>query len=163
MSKAFAERMRSRGNSLGQYTVNKSNLLMDHTFTRDPNYRVANLYDRDMNLLEDNVDIKFQSNVKVTLAKDQVEYNVQFRPGFHPEKEYTCEDGKERLGFYIDIPNNLGDMERWIILSKNDRNFTRYVVLKCNWTFKFVAGGKIYSILGVLRSANNYNSGVWSD
>ncbi len=163
MSKAFAERMGNRGNTLGQYTVNKSKVLMDHTFTRDPNYRIANLYDSNMNLLEKDIEIKFQSNVKVTLAKDQVEYNVQFRPNYFPEKLYIKEDGKERLGFYMDIPNNLGEMEKWLILAKNDRVFTRYTVLKCNWTFKFIANRKIYSILGILRSSNNYNSGVWSD
>lgn len=163
MSDLFAKRMNLKGSTLGQTMKRQSDLLMDVTFTQDKEHKLATLYNCDFDVLEENVDIKFQFSQNYTINKDQVEYLVQFRPGYHPEKIYKWKDKKERLGFYLAFPDDVGEINIWLIVGKNDKEFTRYNVLKCNWTFQYIANGELHSILGVLRNRNNYNSGVWSD
>lgn len=157
--------MHQHGNSVSDSLFIQANEIMDKTFTNDLGYRRCKLYSRDMKLLDENVEIKFQYSQSYTINKDQVEYLAQFRPGYHPERKFIDDDGIERLGFYLEIPNrNTGLKEMWLILGKNDKNsFLRYNMLKCNWTFKWIKDGVIYSCLGVIRNRNNYNSGIWSD
>ena len=141
----------------------QSDKLLDAVFTQDADYRVGNLYDCYCNLLERDVEFKFQFSKTYSFTKDQVEYYVQFRPLYHPEKRYIWEDGIERMGFYIDIPDDSGDIRKWLIVGRTDKPFTRYLVLQCNHTMRYLINGTIYETLGVLRSRNNYNSGVWDD
>lgn len=165
MSNIFKKRMQLTGGTVSKNVRIQSNEIMNKTFSHDLGYRVCKLYSRDMMLLESSIEIKYQFSQTYTVNKDQVEYLVQFRPGYHPEKIYKDSDGVERLGFYLEIPDeNSGVNEMWLIVGKNDKNsFIRYNILKCNWTFKWIKNNQIFSCLGVLRNRNNYNSGVWSD
>lgn len=165
MSDIFLKRMRQHGSSVSDSLFAQANEIMDKTFTNDLGYRQCRLFNRSMELLDENVEIKFQHSQNYTINKDQVEYLAQFRPGYHPERKFIDDDGVERLGFYLEIPNkNTGLKEMWLILGKNDKNnFIRYNMLKCNWTFKWIKDGVIYSCLGVIRNRNSYNSGIWSD
>lgn len=159
----FLSRMAANKFSVSRKVYEQSNLIMDKTFDRDPNYKIGKLYDVNGNYLED-VDFKYQYTFSYSVNKDKVEFLAQFRPFYHPEIKYLAEDGIERLGFYLDVPNDLEVPEKWLIFGRNDTlSFTRYNMLKCNWTFKWIADGKIQTALGCLRNRNNYNSGVWSD
>lgn len=175
MSDLFRKRMSNLLNTsndnttLAKQTISNSNIIELATFTNDPNYKNGILYDWNMNELE-KVEFKFQKSKIYSIDKDQVEYMIQFKPGFNPEKKYAAHyhknDGKERLGFYIDVfDENTQSYEKWIILGKDDKNyFDRYNVLKCNWVFEWIDDDKIYrKVLGCVRDRNNYNSGVWSD
>lgn len=159
----FMSRMATHGFSTSRKVFEQSNLIMDKTFDRDVNYKVGNLYDVNCNFLE-KVEYKYQYTFSYSVNKDKVEFLAQFRPFYHPEIKYKGEDGVERLGFYLDVPNDMGTPEKWLIFGRNDTlSFTRYNMLKCNWTFKWIVDGKIMTALGCLRNRNNYNSGVWSD
>lgn len=162
MSDIFLKRMRQHGSSVSDSLFAQANEIMDKTFTNDLGYRQCRLFNRSMELLDENVEIKFQYSQSYTINKDQVEYLAQFRPGYHPERKFIDDDGIERLGFYLEIPNrNTGLKEMWLILGKNDKNsFIRYNMLKCNWTFKWIKDGVIYSCLGIIRNRNSYNSGM---
>lgn len=156
-------------NTLSVRTINNSKAIEMATFTNDPNYKRGMLYDWNLAPLEE-VDFKFQKQKTYTIEKDQVEYIIQFRPGFNPEKKflnkYHKNDGKERLGFYIDVTDSItGIPEKWLIIGKDDRNyFDKYNVLKCNWVFEWLDRDKNYrTCLGCIRDRNSYNSGVWSD
>lgn len=164
MSEILKKRMALCGNTVSDSIRAQSDEIMQKTFTNDLGYRQCKLYSRTMEYLED-VEIKYQYSQVYTINKDQVEYLAQFRPGYFPEKKYMSSDGIERLGFYIEIPDkNTGVNEMWLILGKDDKNsFIRYNILKCNWVFKWIKNGKIYSCLGIIRNRNNYNSGTWSD
>lgn len=162
MDPLFMKRMAIRG-GLSNHLKKTGDILMNVNFDHDENYKRAILYDWDLKKLEE-VDIKFQYSQKYSINKDQVEYLVQFRPLFHPEIKYRHSDNIERLGFFLDIPDDTGRMNKWLLLGRNDEDqFVRYNALKCNWNFKFMVDGVIYEQLGVLRDRNNYNSGVWSD
>lgn len=159
------KRMELMGDSVGDRCRNNSDDTMNKTFRNDPTWRSAALYSQDMQLLEEDVDFKFQYSQTYTINKDQVEYLAQFRPGYHPEKKYKWPDGKERLGFYLKFQEkNSGTEETWLIVGRNDTNsFIRYNILKCNWEFKWIVNGEVFKCLGILRDRNNYSSGVWSD
>ena len=159
----YLKRMDMHDNRVSQKLYKNSNLLMDKLFDRDIGYKQGKLYDTDGKFLED-IDFKYQYHASYTIAKDKVEFYVQFRPYYHPETKYLADDGIERLGFILDIPNDNDVIEKWLVLGRNDTlTFTRYNILKCNWTFKWVADGIIYESIGCIRNRNNYNSGVWSD
>lgn len=165
MGDLLKKRMAIHGETVSDSVRIESDDIKNKTFANDLGYRKCKLYSRTMELLEPMIEIQYQYSQVYTLNKDQVEYLAQFRPGYHPEKKFMEADGIERLGFYLEIPDkNTGVNEMWLILGKNDKNnFIRYNILKCNWTFKWIKDGYIYSCLGVIRNRNNYNSGVWSD
>lgn len=155
---------RMRWGTVGHKVRETSDAIMNKTFTNDLGWKNGKLYDQNGDFLEE-IDLKYQYSQNYTIAKDQVDYLVQFRPGYFPEKKYRCEDGIERLGFYLELrDDNSGDMEKWLVVGRNDKNnFIRYNILKCNWVFKWVVGETVFSQPGVMRNRNNYNSGVWSD
>lgn len=172
MLEMYQKRMSFQGANIGDVMKRQSDKIMNESFKRDVDYRRAKLYDQNHNFLEE-VDIKFKKNLNYSISKDAVDFLVQFRPLYHPEKKYTLypsdvdENGKpivERLGFYLDIPDDTGDINTWLIVGKSDNNqFVTYNVLKCNWTCRWIKDRVIYECLGCIRSRNNYNSGEWSD
>lgn len=168
---SYKNYLSSRGSNLGEIKKNQSDMLMEVTFDRDPTYKKGMLYNANLEPIEI-VEFKFQKAQVYTINKDQVEYFVQFRTGFHPEKMLNTgnkkyrlyEDDKERISFYLDITDDDGDVYKWLIVGRNNDNaFVRYNALQCNWVFEWMIDRQYYSCLGVVRSRNNYNSGVWSD
>lgn len=166
----FKKRMEqaTMNGSLGNKMVEDTNIIEDLTFMNDQNYRRGKIYDWDMNELEE-VDFKFEKIKKYSAEGLSVEYYIRFRPNYNPEKKfkdrYYRNDGKERVGFYVDVYDQSKDIyEKWIIVGKDDRvAFDRYNVLKCDWCFEWVNDGKYYNALGCVRSAqdgsvNNLNS-----
>lgn len=168
---SYKNYLSSHGRNLGEIKKKQSDMLMDYTFDRDPTYKEGMLYNANLEPLEI-VEFKFQKAQVYTINKDQVEYFVQFKTDYHPEKKYNTgskiyrlyDDNKERISFYLDIPDDDGDIYKWLIVGRNNDNaFVRYNVLQCNWTFEWMIDRQYHSCLGVMRSRNNYNSGVWSD
>ena len=131
---------------MGQALKNQSDMIMNETFTNDIAYRKCYI---------DNtpVDAKYIVYTYYSISKDAVDYHLQFRPGIH----YP-------IGTYIDIPDDVGIYNRWLIVGRSDEpQFVKYNILKCNWTFRWIADGVIHECLGVLRARNSYNSGLWRD
>lgn len=162
MASLFERRMQAKGSTGGEVARKDSYAIEQKTFKNVPSYRSAKLYDCNMKLLEENVDIKFKYSQSYTINKDQVEWLVKFRPDFFPEKKYLETDVMERMGFYLEFDDNKsGTSEKWLILGRNDRDmYVNYNVLKCNWTFKWIVDGVIHKCLGCVRDRNNYSSGV---
>lgn len=159
--------LKMRNSSNFKYPKDKiffnSNLIMDKTFDRDLGYQNTAIYDRFGNFIKE-IDFKFQRTREYSINKDQVEYAVQFRPDFHPELDLNIDSEKGFLGFYVDVYDDANELCKYLIVGRDDRlSFVRYNVLKCNWTFKWIKGSTLYSQMGVLRSRNNYNSGVWRE
>ena len=140
------------GKTMGEVLKSQSDMIMDYTFDRDINYKKCFINDKEY-------DAKLIKIFDYTINADQIEYYLQFKPHVHPEKEYNGD-----LGQYVDIPDEDGQLERWMIVGKNDGNqFVKYNILKCNWNLKWIYAGNIYEQLGVLRTRNSYNSGLWTD
>lgn len=159
----FKKRMSllSATNTVSETLVNRTNQIDDKLFTHDQDYRFGNLYDWDMNLLEENVDFKFQKIRTHTAEGVEVEYGIQFRADYNPEYLYKDRfyrnDGKERVGFYLDVYDySKKKYDRWLIVGKDDRvAFDRYNAFKCNWFAEWVQGHEYFSCLGCVRDASD--------
>lgn len=150
---------------IGEQLKEMSNMVMNETFSNSTSYRKGMIYDCCMEEIQE-IEFKFLKTKTYTIEKDAVEYMVQFRPGVNPEIDFdTSNDQKHRLGFYIDIlDENTKMVEKWLIVGKDNSEFDKYNVLKCNWWFEWLDEGRNYKkCLGCVRDRNNYNSGVWSD
>lgn len=148
----FYQRMNQKGRTAGEVMKRQSDQIMEKTFLNDLHTKKVHIY----NSFKE-IDVwtyaKYQSVSTFSVLKDQIDYRIQFLPGeYYP------------LGCYIDIPGSDDKYETWLIVGKDDHpQFPRYSVLKCNWVFKWIVKNELYSSLGVLRSRNSYNSGVWND
>lgn len=146
MLELYKKRLRASGNHMGEALKNQSDMIMNNTFTRDIAYRKCYIDNQP-------VDAKYLVHTYYSISKDAVDYHLQFRPGVH----YP-------IGTYVDIPDDVGTYNRWLIVGRSDEpQFVKYNVLKCNWTFKWIVNGVVHECLGVLRSRNSYNSGLWTD
>ena len=158
-------------NPLGYQIKEISNMVFDETFSNNTTYRIGKIYDQSMKeILDKNnnpikLEFKFIKTKTFTIDKDLVEYWVQFKTGVNPEIDFdTSEDQRHRLGYYIDIWNdNTKEINKWLIVGKDESEFDRYNVLECNWLFEWIDHKRNYhKCLGCLRNQNSYNSGIWT-
>ena len=160
----------SHGQTLGQVKRNQSDILMNSTFTYDPSYKKVYILTKDGWKWED---AKYQTHSVPSISKDPVDYYLQFRPKVH----YP-------IGSYVFVPDdtdtNINFTEEelispfsqpiknrtqwWIIVGRDDSNaFVRYMILKCDWNFRWIYKGKLMSCWACSRNANSYTSGKWVD
>ena len=175
------------GLTVGQTHKADSDMVMEATWDNDIDTRVAYFYDFDhdnhITQLDDlhpeqdekkiPISIKFIAHTKQTLNKDFISYHLQLLPSQSEDVvPYYKEVFKERygatfpIGLYVDIPDNKGRYNRWLVVSQadyNDVQFSDFELLRCDYVFQWVIGGKKMQMPGVLRSQNSYNSGVWQD
>lgn len=165
MDDLFNKRMSlaMKGGSLGAKLVDDSNIIENKTFSNDVNFRKGMLYDWNMNELEE-VDFKFEKVKTYTAEGKYVEYMIHFKPNFNPEHKYKNlyhkDDGKERLGFYIDVlDTSKNKFEKWLIVGKDDRvAFDRYNAFKCNWYFEWISNNQYYKCLGCVRDKSDVSA-----
>ena len=160
----------SHGKTMGQIKRNQSDVLMNSTFTLDPAYKRVYILTKDGWKWED---AKYQTHSTPSILKDAVDYYLQFRPSVH----YP-------IGSYVIVPDdtspdiNLTDEELinpfsqptknrtqwWIIVGRDESNaFVRYMILKCDWEFRWIYKGQFMTCWACSRNANSYTSGVWRD
>ena len=163
----YKSRMNVRGSYDGEMRRKNSQKIMDASWMRDaatkPIY--VKWVDSGLPVVDDyDTPVYAKFNVKSyhNITGDEVAYSLQFR----------LEDLKNRsdikVGSYVQIENELGEPEWWLIVHLDDRmQFRQFSILKCTWVYKWVGykDGKrsIYQCLGVPRSQNSYNSGEWLD
>lgn len=167
---AYKSYLTRHGRNLAEVKKNQSDVIIDRTFTRDPNYKRVYILTRDGWKFED---AKYQVHTTPSILKDAIDYMIQFRPGVH----YP-------VGSYIIIPDdvdfdiNLSEEQLenpwsqpidertqwWIIVGRDDsRSYVRYNVLKANYELKWIWKGQIMKSFGCIRNANSYTSGRWLD
>ena len=173
------------GLTVGQNHKADSDMIMEATWDNDIDTRIAYFYDFDhddhitqLNDLHPEQDekkipisIKFIAHTKQTLAKDFISYHLQFKPSQSEDViPYYKEKFKERygatfpIGLFVDLPDNKGRYNRWLVVSQadyNDVQFSDFELLRCDYVFQWVIDGKKMQMAGVLRSQSSYNSGVW--
>ena len=158
-------------NTLGQQIKEMSNEVFNETFSNNTTYRIGKIYDQSMKeILDENnkpieLEFKLIKTKTYTVDKDLVEYWVQFKTGVNPEVEFDkSEDQRHRLGYYIDVwDDNTKQINKWLIVGKDQSEFDRYNVLECNWWFEWLDHDRNYhKCLGCLRNQNSYNSGIWA-
>lgn len=152
MNDLFAKRMANRGLYNGDVLKNRSDQIMAQTFKNDPHTRPVHVYNPDKEI-DSFTYAKYQRSSNFSILKDRIDYHLQFMPKEH----YP-------VGCYVDIPDDTGKLKTWLIVGRDDNaQFVKYSVLECNWTLKWILNNTIYSQLGILRTRNSYNSGIWND
>lgn len=157
----YRNRMAMRGNSVGEVLRRQSNMVIEHTWDRDPNSKKVYVVKVNSGLPEvtvehELIDAKFNIKTYQSITSDEVAYMLQFRHG--EEKRHP----EIALGSYVYMEDEDHEWKWWIICHFDERpQFRQYQILECNWTFGWVTGGKIYHCLGVQRVQQSYNSGSW--
>ena len=167
---SYKNYLSSRGNNLAQVKRNQSDVIMNSTFTLDPTYKKVYILTKDGWKWED---AKYQFHTAPSISKDAVDYYLQFRPKVH----YP-------IGSYVIVPDDIspdvnleGDeignpfsqpidkrTQWWIIVGRDEANaYVRYMILKCDWDFRWIYKGKLMSCWACSKSASSYTSGIWRD
>lgn len=166
----YKQFLQRNGRTQGQVRKTQSDLKTNQTFTGDPTYKRVYILTKDGWKWED---AKYQFHTAPSVSKDAVDYYLQFRPKVH----YP-------IGSYVIVPDdtdfdiNLSESEKrdpfsqpiekrtqwWLIVGRDEANANvRYMILKCDWEFKWIYKGRIMSCWACSKSANSYTSGVWRD
>lgn len=149
----FKARMASQGAVQAQAYLHNADMAIDKTFTRDPAYREVYITHMPSGIVNQKMDAKFIIDTRRSLSSDEEVYKLMFRPHI-----------KVPLGSYVDIPDDTGELQRWlIILNDHQPQFPMYYILKCNWVLKWMYEGKAYKCECVQRTQSSYNSGLWTD
>jgi hypothetical protein len=136
-------------------------MVMEQTWDRDPNARKVYVVKVDRGLPKmttehELIDVKFNIKTYSDIKADEPSYWLQFRHG--EEKRHPDID----IGSYVYMVDEDGEWKWWMIQHLDERpQFRQYQILECNYTFKWIAGGKIYNCLGIQRVQQSYNSGSW--
>lgn len=161
MFEAYKNRMAVRGKNMSEMLRMQSNMVIEQTWTRDPNYRQVYVVRVNNGLPEvtaehELIDAKFNVKTYSNITSDEPSYWMQFRHG--EEKRRPEID----IGSYVYMEDEDGEWKWWLLCHLDERpQFRQWQILECNWTFSWVTGGKVYHCLGVQRVQQSYNSGSW--
>lgn len=161
MFEAYKNRMTYRGKNMSEILRMQSNMVIESTWDRDPNYRQVYVVKVNSGLPEvtaehELIDAKFNVKTYADIKSDEPSYLLQFRHG--EEKRHPEID----MGSYVYMEDEDGEWKWWMIQYLDERpSFRQYQILECNYTFRWITEGKIYNCLGVQRVQQSYNSGSW--
>ena len=167
---SYKNYLSSRGNNLAQVKRNQSDVIMNSTFTLDPTYKKVYILTKDGWKWED---AKYQFHTAPSISKDAVDYYLQFRPKVHyPVGSYIIvpDDTSPNVNLEGDEIENpfIQSIDKrtqwWIIVGRDEANaYVRYMILKCDWDFRWIYKGKLMSCWACSKSASSYTSGIWRD
>lgn len=149
----FIARMQRHGSTSSMTRRNQSDMIMNATFKRDVAYQQVLVTHLPSGMKNKKYDAKYLVHTYYSITGDNIDYYLEFRPHV-----------KLPIGSYVDVKDDSGERHRWMIVARDDRpQFPQHYILKCNWTLKWIHNGVNYECLGVKRTQNSYNSGVWTD
>ena len=167
MLESYRLRMAALGSYEGEARRRNAQNIMDASWMRDTATKPVYVkwVDSGLPVVDDDDEVLYAKyNVKSyhNITGDSIAYLLQFR------LEDIRNNPNIRVGSYVQIPNEMDNMEWWLIVHEDDRTqFHQFSILKCTWIYKWVSrvNGKriIYNCLGAPRKQNSYNSGVWLD
>jgi hypothetical protein len=162
MFEQYKNRMAYRGSNMSEMLRVQSNMVIEQTWDRDPNYRRVYVVKVDSGLpkvteLHELVDVKFNVETYQRLTSDEPAYLLQFRHGAEKHNPDIA------VGSYVYMEDEDGDWKWWLLVALDERpQFRQYHILEANWTLKWIVDNKIYSCLAVQRYQNSYSSGLQS-
>lgn len=165
MLDSYRARMNALGSYQGDVRRQNSQKIMDASWMRDAATKPVHVkwVDKGVPVVDDDDPVLYAKfNVKSyhNITGDEIAYLLQFR------LEDIKNNPNIKVGSYVQIPNEMGELEWWIIDHLDDRTqFRQFSILKCLWTYKWVSvkdGHRvIHQCLGAPRNQSSYNSGEW--
>lgn len=170
---SYKSMLSQKGDNVGSVHKNRSNDLMNIMFKNDVGYK--KVYILTQNKGWQYYDARYSKHSTPSISKDHVDYYLQFRPNItFPIGTYLFipDEISDDIGFIEESPvypfkdEGFNINKLWMIVGRDLNNqFTRYMILQCNWNFKWVDNTGYENIIvncyGALRSASSYTSGVW--
>lgn len=171
--------LNNKGKNLSEVRKKDSAMVVNATFTGDTGYKKVYLLDPKQGWIW--TDAKYSEHSKQSIAKDDVDYYLQFRPfEHHPVGTYVFvpNDTSTEIGFADENPENpfkdanfediFNNGNLWMLVDRNNgTEFVRYMILQCNWLFKWISRYKgvkqVMSCYGITRTQSSYTSGIWTD
>lgn len=158
----------------------QSKVCYIYDYWHDNHVELFNSFTYDDTTTKTKIDAKFIISSYGSIDKDQVAYHIMFRPSekltfdenddmYYYETDYKDKyDMLYPIGMYIDIPDDRGVYNRWLICGYEQANqFVKYNVLPCDYRLQWVSteGNKRFKrqMWCCTRSMNSYTSGVWID
>jgi hypothetical protein len=133
----------------------QSNMVIEQTWDRDPNFRRVYVVkvSRGLPKVTDKhelVDVKFNVDTYQKAGSDEPAYHLQFR---HGAEKRNPDIG---VGSYVYMADEDGEWKWWLVLGLDERpQFRQYHIAECNWELGWILDGKIYRHLVVLRSGSS--------
>lgn len=160
----YRTRMSRRGSYMGETMRKQTGLIVDATWmnsittlpvcVQHLNTGLPKVYESSDDF-EETIWAHFESVKTYNVGGNAVDFQLVLRPhelNDHPEI---------KIGAYVNIPNVHGKPEQWLIVHiAEDNDLIKARILKTNWTLKWVADGKVYNCLGVLRGGNADSNGI---
>ena len=187
--KDYKQMLSHDGGHLGEVRKNQADMIMNATFTGDISYRRVYILSKEEGWHFE--DARFSKHASSSIQKDQVDSYLQFRPKVHypigtyvfipdatnynltispievkeEEVNQVCPTVEEEWDYDIYGTEPLWDGAKnlWLIVGRtDDKQFVRYLVLQCDWKFRWVTGygdrKQLQSCWGCHKSANSYTS-----
>lgn len=163
----FRFRMDALGSYEGEARRRNAQNIMDASWMRDTATKPVYVkwVDSGLPVVDDDdipVYAKYNAKSYHNITGDEIAYLLQFR------LEDIKTNPNVKVGSYVQIVNEAGIPEWWLIWHLDDRpQFRQCSIVKCTWVYKWTSfkdGHRIvHQCLGVTRNQNNYNSGCWLD
>lgn len=155
MFEHYKSRMAHKGANQSEMLRMQSNMVIEQTWDRDPNYRRVYVVKVSNGLpvvteRHELVDAKFNVDTYQKAGSDEPAYHLQFR---HGAEKHNPDIG---VGSYVYMANEDGEWQWWLILGCDERPaFRQYHIVETNYKLGWVLDGKIYYHLVVLRSGSS--------
>ena len=162
MFEHYKSRMAHRGANMSEMLRMQSNMVIEQTWDRDPNFRRVYVVKVDQGLpkvteAHELIDVKFNVESYQRLTSDEPAYLLQFRHGAEKRNSDIA------VGSYVYMEDEDGNWKWWLLVALDERpQFRQYHILETNWTLRWVVDNKIHSCLAVQRYQNSYSSGLHS-
>lgn len=158
----YKNRMAHRGTNMSEMLRLQSNMVIEQTWDRDPNYRRVYVVKVGNGLPEvtnqhELIDVKFNVETYQKLTSDEPAYLLQFRHGAEKRNPDIA------VGSYVYMEDEDGEWKWWLLVALDERpTFRQYHILETNWTIRWVVDNTIHSCLAVQRYQSSYSSGLRS-
>lgn len=155
MFEAYKNRMAARGRNMSEMLRLQSNMVIEQTWDRDPNYRQVYVVRVNRGLPEvtakhELIDVKFNVDTYQKVGSDEPAYHLQFR---HGAEKRNPDIG---VGSYVYMADEDGEWKWWMLTGLDERpQFRQYTINECNWKFGWIIDGKIYYHFGILRHGSS--------
>ena len=170
----------------GQRHNQEAQDIIEHTWYDDPSSTVAYFYsyeyddepNKNVGMHPEKsktkipIDVKYVVAAYRSLAKDEVDSRILFKPSYKCTVPYYEElfrkptDGIFPTGLYCDLKDKNGIWHRWLVINTADtsnNDFPTWSILPCGHKFQWIYDGKKMEMWGVERSQSSYTSGLWRD
>lgn len=169
--------------TIGEARKQESDIIIEATWDSDIDTKTCYFYDyehdthrlqlRDLHPEDDAqkipMRVKYIRHTSQNMEKDTVTYHLQLRPSQTCVVPYYKQNFIDRVnsvfpcGLYVDIPDNKGKYNRWLIVSKADyydSQFSTFEILPCDYVLQWVSFFRTHSMACVTRSQASYTNGL---